>query len=776
MHASPDNSNNSNSFLATWSLCVLGVAIIFLFPVVLGASKSLKMNSNNVKQWLPRNFAAAKQYDEFVDQFGVDEMVVISWPQCTLDNPEVEQFCKVLERDLIKGDQPLLHRTVSAERMAAEIQSLGISKEQSLERIQGLLIGPDEKTTCILAFPSRDTELARKEIISRIFDLAETQFGIPFEDLKLGGPTVDGAAIDIESRRALDSFIWITVLVVFFLSWLRLRDLTLAIVALSFSLGSAFLSLSILYWTGGKMNLTMIMLPTLTFIMGVSSSIHMINYYRKASFEGWGWLSADRALKDGALPVILSAVTTAIGMASLGTSQVEPIKWFGIYSAIGILASVPVILLLMPSVLFLLKGRVSKRLAGENKHRRQQETGVSNFTSKLVHVVCKHNWAITIPAIGALLFFSFGIQYMEGSVSLKNRFADRTKIIQDYRWLESNMGALIPMEVILKFDKTNELESWEQMLLVRQIEKRLMASESVASSLSAATFKPKFPKGSSIVSKVARKVGIEKWQQQVPNLENAKLIQFDGDNKLWRISLRVNALNDIDYGEFIEGVKGVVDQQLVTFQQPGITSSFTGTIPLFYHAQHQILSDLKNSFVTAFIFISFVLMMVLRSFPAGLVAMLPNIFPPMIVFGAMGWMGVPIEIGSVMTASVALGIAVDDTIHFLTWYRRGVAENKSRMAAIRYAFAHCAKPMIDTTLICGFGVAAFMFSDFMPTVRFSRLLFVLLMAALVGDLLFLPAILASPAGKLFRKRGTEESNDRRSNAKSKKVSGKRGVA
>ena len=155
---------------------------------------------------------------------------------------------------------------------------------------------------------------------------------------------------------------------------------------------------------------------------------------------------------------------------------------------------------------------------------------------------------------------------------------------------------------------------------------------------------------------------------------------------------------------------------------------------------------------------------------------MPNIFPPMIVFGAMGWMGVPIEIGSVMTASVALGIAVDDTIHFLTWYRRGVSENKSRMAAIRFAFAHCAKPMIDTTLICGFGVAAFMFSDFMPTVRFSRLLFVLLMAALVGDLLFLPAILASPAGKLFRKRGAEESNDRRSNAKSKKVSGKRVVA
>jgi predicted RND superfamily exporter protein len=126
------------------------------------------------------------------------------------------------------------------------------------------------------------------------------------------------------------------------------------------------------------------------------------------------------------------------------------------------------------------------------------------------------------------------------------------------------------------------------------------------------------------------------------------------------------------------------------------------------------------------------------------------------VFGAMGWLRLPVEIGTVMTASVALGIAVDDTIHFLTWYKRGMLENKTKMGAIRFAFEHCAKPMIDATLICGFGVAAFMFSDFMPTVRFSRLLFILLAAALIGDLFLLPAILAGPLGRFFRPRVKSE--------------------
>ncbi len=727
---------------------------MFLFPVVLGAAKSLKVQSNNVKQWLPRDFDASKNYDWFVERFGVDEMVVISWPKCTLDNPQVEEFCKVLERDLVGGATPLLYRAVTANRMAAEIQALGISEESALQRLQGLLIGPDKKTTCILAFPSTVNDLARTEVVNRIFEVGYKSFGISHEDLKLGGPTVDGAAIDFESRRALDQFIWLTVLIVFLLSWLRLRDLVLSLTVIGFSVGCAFLSLSILYWTGGTMNLTMIMLPTLTFIMGVSASIHLANYYRKAVMDGFGRLAADRALKEGAIPIILSAITTAIGMASLGMSRVEPIRMFGIYAAIGVLASIPVILLIMPSFLFLLKGRLSKRLAGEHLPRRQQTSGVSRFTSVLLHRVCKYHWFVSVPTMVALVVLSFGTSYLKGSVKLQNRFASRTKIIQDYQWLEENLGALVPMEVVIRFNDTNKLESWEQMLLVEAVEKSLLRDPAISASLSGATFKPNFPNNNNLPSRIARKVGIEKWQQQVPSLVNAKLIQNDESGRLWRISLRVKALNDIDYGAFLDDVNQGVNAQLERMNQSGVSAVFTGSIPLFYHAQHQILSDLKSSFFTAFIFISLVLMVVLRSFSAGLVAMIPNVFPPLVVFGAMGWLNLPIEIGSVMTASVALGIAVDDTIHFLTWYRRGADDNRSRLAAIRYAFDHCAKPMIDTTLICGFGLAAFMFSDFMPTVRFSRLMFVLLMAALVGDLVLLPAILAGPAGKLFRKRSS----------------------
>ena len=150
-------------------------------------------------------------------------------------------------------------------------------------------------------------------------------------------------------------------------------------------------------------------------------------------------------------------------------------------------------------------------------------------------------------------------------------------------------------------------------------------------------------------------------------------------------------------------------------------------------------------------------MFVLKSIRAGLIAMVPNIFPPVVVFGTMGWLGYSIEIGSVMTASVALGVAVDDTIHFLTWFRRGTKNGLSRYASIRFAFQHCAKAMIDTSLICGLGVFPFLFSIFMPTAKFALMMGVLLLTALVGDLFLLPAILAGSAGKLFAKKNFPKS-------------------
>jgi multidrug efflux pump subunit AcrB len=135
--------------------------------------------------------------------------------------------------------------------------------------------------------------------------------------------------------------------------------------------------------------------------------------------------------------------------------------------------------------------------------------------------------------------------------------------------------------------------------------------------------------------------------------------------------------------------------------------------------------------------------------PGGLVSMIPNVFPVVLIFGAMGHWRVKVDIGTMMTASVAMGVAVDDTIHFLTWFRSGIREGMSRNEAIKEAYGRVALAMTQTTLIGGLGLSVFALSTFTPTQRFGTMMLTLLAAALVGDLILLPAILAGPLGKYF---------------------------
>jgi predicted RND superfamily exporter protein len=174
----------------------------------------------------------------------------------------------------------------------------------------------------------------------------------------------------------------------------------------------------------------------------------------------------------------------------------------------------------------------------------------------------------------------------------------------------------------------------------------------------------------------------------------------------------------------------------------------TGGVPLVLAAQRELLDALLQSFALAFVTIALVLAVFLRSPAAGLLAMLPNVFPVVIIFGILGWMGRRLDVGGMMTASVALGIAVDDTVHLLTWFRRlggGSAAREAVAAALRRAAA----PIARTSLILAPSFGIFAFCGFQPIAQFGTLLCLLLAVAVVADLVFLPSLLAGPIGRWF---------------------------
>ncbi len=199
-----------------------------------------------------------------------------------------------------------------------------------------------------------------------------------------------------------------------------------------------------------------------------------------------------------------------------------------------------------------------------------------------------------------------------------------------------------------------------------------------------------------------------------------------------------------------------------------IQAVYTGVIPVVYKAQRTLLTSLANSIALAFVLIAAVMMLLLNpgrapfgwfvpsnfgnGLVAGLVAMIPNIFPVLLVFGVMCHMGIDIDIGTMMTASVAMGVAVDDTIHFLSWFRAHLDRGMDRVEAVIETYRRVGPAMTQTTVVGGLGLFVFALSTFTPTQRFGILMLVMLAAALVGDLVLLPALLAGPAGKWFKPR------------------------
>jgi predicted RND superfamily exporter protein len=137
----------------------------------------------------------------------------------------------------------------------------------------------------------------------------------------------------------------------------------------------------------------------------------------------------------------------------------------------------------------------------------------------------------------------------------------------------------------------------------------------------------------------------------------------------------------------------------------------------------------------------------MRSWLTGGVMFVLSVFPTILVFGAMGLLGIVVDIGSVMTPCVAVGVTVDDVIHFLLCHRRGVQQGMSVQQATRLAYSTCGRAMIQSWGIIGVGLSAFALSSFVPTFRFGMLMLLLLTAGLVGNLLFLPSVLSGPIGR-----------------------------
>ncbi|MFV1967722.1 MAG: RND family transporter [Pirellulaceae bacterium] len=709
--------------------------------VIFGAVGALRSTSNDPRQWLPRAFAETDKYEWFQHHFGTDEIAVVSWPGCTLDDPRVERLATSLE------DSPFFDRAITGPRLLKKLTAppLRVPSSVAIRRMRGILLGPDYRTTCIVLATSSTGKANRVAAVESIASRAATECHLADATLRLAGPTVDAAAIDSESRRLLFQLAGISAALSFFVAFWRLQSVRLAIIVLVGAIYSTGLTLAAVYFSGGKMNLLMTMLPPLIYVLSISASVHLVNYYRDALADSPLQDAAAAAIVRGWLPCMLAALTTAIGLMSLMMSKIDPIRMFGVYSAVGVMISLAVLFLFLPSALQSFPPAAKQ----PNGRLPTGHGAIDDVGTRLMASIGRHYVAVMLGCLILMGYCGWGLTRVDSTVKLQDRFLASSKVIGDYRWLEEHVGPMVPVEVVIRFDRTCSLDFLQRMVLVADIQRAIQSLPQGVATLSAADLNPPLPQGGGIRQVVRRRRLKQRLVDSQQSLVAAHFLAEDTHEQLWRINVRAKALGSLDYGRFTETLRRRVEPLLRGVEAQ---ATYTGVIPLIYKAQRQLLQDLVRSFLAAFGTIAIVFAVVLRNWGAAVVAMVPNLFPAGVVFGGMGWIRIPVQIGSVMTASAALGIAVDDTIHFLSWFYHGLDRGLSRLDALRNAFRRCAGAMAHTTLICASGLLVFAASSFVPILHFAYLMVFLLITALVGDLILLPAILASPLGNFFRTR------------------------
>jgi uncharacterized protein len=612
---------------------------------------------------------------------------------------------------------------------------------------------------------------------------AAAEVGIPEQTVHMGGSAVAGSALNREVIKAVwdrsvplyqlhrRSLVLLSGLVGGALAFWALRSLRLAGLVLGVSYYTALISTALVPATGGSMNMVLVVMPTLLFVTTLSVAIHLANYWQHSAASD-PKTAVVQAVKTAFAPCLWAGLTSAVGQISLMSSSLTPVRDFGFYSAVGTLLSLVVTLYGLPALLQIVPIRAPKRDDLDNA-----------FWHGLAAWVARRYVSVMVVSLIVTAVGTYGLVHFQTETKVIRYFADTTRTVLDYNYIEDNLAGIIPVDVIVRFDRESQqqLKFLQRRDLIRQIEKEMEKLPDISGALSLSDFLPDEPAPAANASKreqvkyAASSRTIETRVKAGEQAASRTLLAVANDNtelnaegdELWRITAQVAIMSKLNYADLrkeldqicmtvLRGTSGNSTEKVPAngpgrLYHPGASHIVTGMIPLFLATQQELLDSFVMSFAGAFGSIALMVMLVLRHPIAGILAMIPNVLPIGAVFGLISWYGLRVDMGSTVTASIALGITIDGTLHLITWFRIGIQQGKTRAEAVAQALGHCGPAMWQTTLVVSVGLLMLYPADLVLISRFGWLMAVLLAAASVTDLVLTPALLAGPLGYLIQK-------------------------
>lgn len=597
--------------------------------------------------------------------------------------------------------------------------------------------------------------------------------GVKPELLHLGGRPVASTALNEGVKAAVwnksaklsrfweRSVIGMSGLIGVLVAFSMLRSIKLSLLVLFVSYFTVFLTIALVPVTGGSMNMVMVLMPTFLLVVVMSGAIHVAHYWRHSAYQNMETAIVESS-KMAAGPCTFATVTTAIGVLSLLTSELRPVRDFGVYSAVGAIIGLGAVLYLLPTLIQMMPFKPPKPSEVD-------ATKWEHFGRWCCHKRHWIVWGYTVATIACCI----GLNWFKTETKVIRYFPSDAPVVKDYWFLEENLVGIVPVDVIVRFDRDSQsnMNFLDRMEVVRSIENRMREHGDISGAIALPDFRPvaePLPADAGALSIVRRNKTATEMQRRIREGEvsgvksfyavakqpsdlskpgDAKLNQLD--DELWRITAQCFVMTDTDFKELLRDVNRIT--QSVLKRHAGTNHVVTGMVPVFLQTQRALLDSQVNSFGVAYLTVAIVMIFAVRNVFAGFMTMLPNVYPIGQIFGLISYCGIPVDIGTMMTASIAMGIGVDGTLHKLTWFRKGIEDGKKREDAIALAVGHSGPAIWETSAVLALGMLMLYPSELLLVSRFGWLMAAIIAVAVAGDIVFLPALLGGSLGTILIK-------------------------
>ncbi|MBW8049158.1 MAG: MMPL family transporter [Cytophagales bacterium] len=495
-------------------------------------------------------------------------------------------------------------------------------------------------------------------------------------------------------------------------------------IPISIILISVIWVLGIIALTGEPINLILTILPTIIFVVGISDVIHFVSRFIEEKNSGKSKLECIKlSFRDVGWATFLTSVTTSIGFLALLFSDVIPIRTFGLYTSISVMITYLVTIIVLPSSLVLFK---------TYSYRNAKKLDWKKFLDNNFLFTIRNPRLILLSSLTLIVISVYFISKIHQNDYILEDLKTDNPIKVDFTFFENEFSGVRPFEMNVKVvDTTKNLLHQDVISELEKLESYLINTYGVKNVTSPSSLAYLTTAGSPFQGKLNLSLALNKSNSTINTLSDSTLKtgRIKGMVGDWGSRYFLKRNNDLE-----NFIRENINTNLINPKQ-------TGTAYLLDKNNSRIATNMIKGLVFAFITISILMAMMFRSLKMLIIAMVPNIFPLIILGGLLGLTGQEFKVSMSIIFTIAFGISVDDTIHFLSRLKIEMSKGVNLILAMRRTYLSTGKAIFLTTLVLSSGFVILMFSNFFTMYYLGFLVSISLIIALVADLYLLPVLL-----------------------------------